>query len=187
MEDVLVGKSVAILVANGFEEVDMTEPQRALIAAGAKVRLVSPENGVVNGWHEAAWGHYFPVDQPLSSALAADFDALLVPGGTRGVAKLSQNAHTVRFLRGFIDGSKPLMVFGDAITLLAVAERASGVDVAAPSDPAALTEAGAVISEDPIVVAGSVVTVAAGTEVDAVKAAIDTHVIAPLTGVAEAA
>ena len=50
MEKALAGKSVAVLVANGFAEVNMTEPQRSVLAAGAKVRLVSPENGVVNGW-----------------------------------------------------------------------------------------------------------------------------------------
>src|SRR3546814_15118488 len=85
MDHPLAGKTVAILVANGFEELEMTEPQRALLGAGATLKLVSPEQGLVNGWHGKAWGHYFPIDTQISEALAADFDALLVPGGKRGI------------------------------------------------------------------------------------------------------
>ena len=187
MEKTLVGKTVAILVANGFKEVDMTEPQRALLAAGAKVRLVSPENGVVNGWHEAAWGHYFPVDQALSSALAADFDALLMPGGVRGIDKLAQNAHTIRFVRGFVDGSKPVALFGEAVGLLAAAERAKGVAVCAQADGTALAGAGATVGEDPIAVDGAILTIAADTDEAAVKDAIEKNMIEPLQSVAEAA
>src|SRR3546814_4592100 len=100
MDHPLAGKTVAILVANGFEELEMTEPQRALLGAGATLKLVSPEQGLVNGWHGKAWGHYFPIDTQISEALAADFDALLVPGGKRGIEKLAQNPHTKRLLKG---------------------------------------------------------------------------------------
>ena len=190
MEKVLSGKTVAILAANGFEEVDMTEPQRALLEAGCQIRLVSPEQGLVNGWHGEAWGHYFPIDQVLSSALAADFDALLVPGGSRGIAKLAQNAHTVRFLRGFADGSKPIALMGDAVSLLAVAERAAGRTVAAMSDSeivAPLTEANAQIGDDPIVIDGALITVAAGTAEATVKQAVAQHFIESLQEVPAAA
>jgi protease I len=74
MDQPLAGKTIAILVANGFEEIEMTEPQRALLKAGATVRLISPEQGLVNGWHGAAWGHYFPVDRGIAEVLGADFD-----------------------------------------------------------------------------------------------------------------
>ena len=187
MEKALAGKSVAVLVANGFAEVNMTEPQRSVLAAGAKVRLVSPENGVVNGWHEAAWGHYFPVDQPISSALAADFDALMVPGGPQGIGKLAQSPHTVRFLRGFLDAGKPVVLFGEAVTLLATADRAKGQQVAAPADGAALVEAGAVLADEPVVVSGMLVTVSNAAEAEQTKEAIAQHLAAPLQGVAEAA
>mgnify|MGYP000406492133 CR=1 FL=1 len=131
MNQSLAGKKIALLVANGFEEVELTEPQRALLAAGAAMQLISPEQALVNGWHGSAWGHYFPVDGALSTALAADYDALIVPGGFRSVEKLAGNAHTMRFLKGFLDTGKPTVLLGDAASLLATAERAEGRQVAA--------------------------------------------------------
>jgi putative intracellular protease/amidase len=173
MEQPLAGKTVAILVANGFEEVDMTEPQRALLAAGTVPKLISPEQGLVNGWHGKAWGHYFPIDSSLSTALAADFDALLIPGGERGVEKLAGNPHTKRFIRGFMDGGKPVAAIGHAPILLIGAERANGRMLAC-STPVrvALEAAGARISEEPIAVDGNLITARSDAEFDSVKIAI---------------
>ncbi|WP_207485781.1 DJ-1/PfpI family protein [Arenibaculum pallidiluteum] len=152
MDQPLAGKTIAILVANGFEEIEMTEPQRALLKAGATVRVISPEQGLVNGWHGAAWGHYFPVDRGIAEVLGADFDMLVLPGGTRSVAKLSQNPHTKRILSGFMDGGKPVAAIGDGVELLVHVQKAKGRTVAAPEAArAALTEAGATISEDAVV------------------------------------
>src|SRR6202790_2617313 len=100
MHKPLAGKNIAVLVASGFEEIQMTEPQKALLALGATVRLVGPES-LANGWHGAAWGHYFPVDAQISSMLSADYDMLLVPGGTRSLVKLAQNPHTRRIVSAF--------------------------------------------------------------------------------------
>jgi putative intracellular protease/amidase len=187
-DKILAGKTVAILVANGFEETDMTEPQRALLAAGAQLKTISPEQALVNGWHEAAWGHYFPVDGALSEALAADFDALLVPGGSRGVEKLAGNPHTKRFLKGFVDGGKPVAIVGDAVGLLPVVERAEGRTVAADESVAGvLTEAGATLSEEPIVADQALLTIRHGAEVEAVKDAVVKHVAEIVDQVADAA
>ena len=79
----LNGKHVAIMVANGFEETEFTEPQKRLLQAGATVKVVSRANGLVNGWYENTWGHFFPVDGDLAETLAIDFDGLIVPGGMR--------------------------------------------------------------------------------------------------------
>ncbi|NNG02667.1 MAG: peptidase C56 [Inquilinus sp.] len=155
----LANKTVAVLVANGFEETDMTEPQRALLAAGATIKLVSSEQALVNGWHGDGWGHYFTVDVVISDALAADFDALVVPGGERSVQKLASNPHTKRFLRGFVDGEKPLAMIGKAVTLLTVAERAAGRKLAASETEAeSLQAAGAEIQEEAIFVDGPLVS-----------------------------
>jgi len=187
-DKILAGKTVAILVANGFEETEMTEPQRALLAAGAQLKTVSPEQALVNGWHEAAWGHYFPVDTALSEALAADFDALLVPGGSRGIEKLAGNPHTKRFLKGFIDGSKPVALIGDAAGLLVVVERAAGKTVAADESVAeTLKEAGAVLAEEPIAADGAMLTVRSGLAVDTVKEAVLKHVAEIVEQMADAA
>jgi putative intracellular protease/amidase len=173
MDKPLAGKTVAILVANGFQEIDMTEPQRALLGAGAAPKLVSPEQGLVNGWHGKAWGHYFPVDVNLSSALAADFDGLLVPGGERGVDKLTGTPHTTRFIRGFMDGGKPVAVIGRAAQLLADAERVAGRTISADEDLAErLREAGADLSEDPVTADGNLLTAVDGAEVEAIQQAI---------------
>lgn len=155
----LAQKSIAILAANGFEETEMTEPQRALLAAGAMVRLVSPEQALVNGWHGGAWGHYFPVEVPLSSALAADFDGLIVPGGERSIQKLLGTPHMKRFVRGFMDGDKPVAVIGGAINLLAVADRAKGRKIAADENTAeAFGNAGAETLDQQLVTDGVLIS-----------------------------
>lgn len=166
----LAQKTVAILAANGFEETEMTEPQRGLLAAGAVVKLVSPEQALVNGWHGGSWGHYFPVDVPLSSALAADFDALIVPGGERSVQKLLGTPHTQRFLKGFMDGDKPVAVIGGSINLLATADRAKGRKLAADETSAeALGTAGAETLDQAMVTDGALISARDDVEPDALK------------------
>ncbi|MDB5364115.1 MAG: peptidase [Rhodospirillales bacterium] len=144
MEKPLAGKKVAILIANGFDEIVMTDAQRALLAAGATVKTISPENGLSNGWHGTGWGHYFPVDTGIAEALSADFDMLIVPDGTRGILKLAGTAHSKRIVRGFLDADKPVALKGAAVELLALSDRAQGRTVAVEGELAAkLSEAGA--------------------------------------------
>jgi protease I len=159
MDQPLAGKAIAILVANGFEETEMTEPQRALLKLGAALKVISPEQGLVNGWHGKAWGHYFPVDKAIAEVLAADFDMLVLPGGERSVAKLAQNPHTRRIVGSFMDSGKPVGAIDDAIQLLIAAQKLKGRTVAA--DPAlseAVEGAGAALSEEPVVVDKTLVT-----------------------------
>src|ERR1700757_1069223 len=75
------GLKVAILITDGFEQVEMVKPREALNQAGAETTIVSPKNQRVRGWNFTEWGEEFPVDLPLERAKAADFDALLLPGG----------------------------------------------------------------------------------------------------------
>jgi len=144
----LRGKNIAILVASGFNETDMTEASRALIAAGATIKNVSVESGLINSWKNNGWGLNFMVDAPINTVLAADFDMLFVPSGERSMAKLSQNPHTKRIMRGFMDAHKPVALQGDAITLLATCERAENYtvcgDVSCKND---LVSAGALWSD----------------------------------------
>ena len=133
MNQPLAGKSIAILVANGFDERQMTEVQRALLKAGAKLKTVSPEQGLVNGWHGISWGHYFAVDSLISEAFGSDFDMLVLPGGERSVAKLRQNPHTKRIISHFMDANKQISAIGHAAELLVVAERVKGREISAPS------------------------------------------------------
>ncbi len=72
----LRGKKVAILIENGFEQVEMVEPRKALDQAGAETKIVSPRDKEVQGWKHKDPGDRFPVDVPLDSAKPEDFDAL---------------------------------------------------------------------------------------------------------------
>jgi protease I len=108
MDQQLNGKRVAILVENGFEQVEMTEPRKALQAAGAKTQIVSPVQGQVKGWNHTEWGDTFPVDLPLENARPEDFDALMLPGGVMNPDKLRMNPKAVQFVRAFFDAGKPI-------------------------------------------------------------------------------
>lgn len=104
----LNGKKVAILVADGFEQVELTEPQRALEEAGAETMIVSPAQGKVKGWNHTEWGDELPVDLALGEAEAQDFDALLLPGGVLNPDKLRRNPKALQFVRAFFDAGKPV-------------------------------------------------------------------------------
>lgn len=170
----LAGKKIAVLVANGFEETHMTDCQKALIAVGAQVKLVSPELNLVNGWHETAWGHFFPVDVPIANALASDYDALLVPGGFRGLERLRKNPHTNRIVKGFVDAGKPTAMVGHAQMLLADVERLEGRTVAA-GEEVAEGLAAATIAEDEVVVDKALLTAKDGVEGEALKDKVLAH------------
>lgn len=149
MQKPLAGVNVAILVANGFHEIEMTTFQRALIEAGAAPKIISVESSLAHGWQGKGWGHYHPVDKHLSDALAADYDVLLVPSGYRGHEKLKQTAHTRRFIGGFMMGFKPVLAMGDAVKMMAEIGVIKGMMVAASDEVRpVLTENGVIASEN---------------------------------------
>ena len=121
MERRLDGKRVAMLVSEGFEEVEMTEPRRALEEAGAQVELVSPEEGQVRAWAKTDWGTRYDVDTPLSGASVDRYDALVLPGGVMNPDNLRQNEEAVRFTRSFFEEGKPVAAICHAPWLLAEA------------------------------------------------------------------
>jgi protease I len=106
----LDGKRVAILVAEGFEQVEMTGPRKALDEAGAQTKIVSPAKGEVQGWNHFAHADRFKVDVPLEQANAGDFDALMLPGGVANPDQLRMNPKAVQFVRSFFDEGKPIGV-----------------------------------------------------------------------------
>ena len=129
MHKPLAGRNIAILIGNGFDEIQMTDGQRALLAAGSTPKIVSTASGLVNGWQGNGWGHYYPVDMQVGETLAADFDMLFLPGGERSVTKLLETAHTLRIVRGFRDGNKPIAAIGSSVELLMTAQRLAGATV----------------------------------------------------------
>jgi protease I len=104
----LNGKKVAILVTNGFEQVELEDPKHALEAAGAQTQIVSPDTGTVFGWQHTNWGDKFAVDVPLTRASAQDYDALLLPGGVMNPDKLRMNQQAVEFVQSFFAAGKPV-------------------------------------------------------------------------------
>jgi protease I len=104
----LQGKKVAILVTDGFEQVELTEPRKALDQAGAKTEIVSPAKGQVKGWNHTEWGDKLPVDVPLQQARPDNYDALLLPGGVMSPDHLRMDPAAVRFVKSFVDAGKPI-------------------------------------------------------------------------------
>jgi len=104
----LAGKKVAIVVADGFEQVELTEPRRALDSAGADTSIVSLKPGRVRAWKFTEWGEQFPVDMAVEHADPAAFDALLLPGGVLNPDTLRINATAMAFVRHFFDANKPV-------------------------------------------------------------------------------
>jgi protease I len=104
----LQGKHVAMVVVDGFEQVELTGPRKALEEAGAKVSIVSPNTKKVKGWQMTDWGDQFPVDVPLEEATAEDFDALVLPGGVMNPDKLRRNPSVLQFVRAFHESGKPI-------------------------------------------------------------------------------
>ena len=108
MGDKLSGKKVAILVADGFEQVEMTKPRAALQEAGAQTQIVSVKSGQIQGMHHADKGDKFEVDLTLDDARPADFDALLIPGGLMNPDTLRSTPDALDFTRHFFEEGKPV-------------------------------------------------------------------------------
>ncbi len=108
MGDRLLNKRIAAVVEDGFEQVELTKPKKALEDEGAIVDIVSPKSGSVKGWEHTDWGDKLDVDLTLSDANADDYDALLLPGGVMNPDKLRVNPEAVQFVRSFVESGKPI-------------------------------------------------------------------------------
>lgn len=106
----LDGKKVAILVAEGFEQQELTGPKQALDEAGAKTMIVSPAQGEVQGWNHFDKADKFKVDVLLEQADAQQFDALLLPGGVANPDQLRMQPKAVQFVKSFVQEGKPVAV-----------------------------------------------------------------------------
>lgn len=129
----LTGKAkVAVLVANGFDENNFLAAQKILTEMGACVKIISMNQGLVNGWNtnDNGWGHNYAVDTQLNSALGVDYDALVIPGGQRSMEKLKMTAHTRRFISSVMSANKPVAVMDDAIDIMVHTQASEGRDVA---------------------------------------------------------
>jgi protease I len=126
MPNELKDRKVAILVANGFEQVELLEPRKALDQAGAKTFVVSPEKNKVRGWNFTEWGQDVAVDVALDSANSKDYEALMLPGGVMNPDTLRMNPTAVRFVKAFFDEGKPVAAICHAPWMLVEADVVRG-------------------------------------------------------------
>jgi protease I len=111
MTDQLQGSQVAFLVANeGVEQVELTEPWKAVAEAGGHPVLVAPDPGETQAFNHLDKGDRFPVDQTVGSAEVDDFAALVLPGGVANPDQLRMRPEAVAFARAFFDTGKPVAV-----------------------------------------------------------------------------
>ncbi|GLQ07335.1 DJ-1/PfpI family protein [Sneathiella chinensis] len=158
-ENTLVGKKVAILIANGFEQSHMTSLHKCLVDSGAEVKIVSPEKGVVNSWHNGTWGHFFPSNAFLPTSMSFHFDAVIVPGGERHVNRLCSDPQTARFMRGFMEDNKPVALFEEAVKVIAVDDLLDTRTVAAAEAVAEnVTASNGIVKDEPVIVDDMLVT-----------------------------
>lgn len=122
----LNGTKVAILVDQGFEQVELIKPRKALDKAGAETKVVSPQEGEVRGWNIKRWGKSIAVDIPLDSADPSEFGALLLPGGVMNPDKLRMNPKAVEFVKHFVDSGKPVATISHGVWTLIEAGGARG-------------------------------------------------------------
>lgn len=101
-------KRVAILTENGFEEIELTSPKKAMENAGMKVDIVSAVKGKVKGWNHDHWSIELPVNVNLSEAKADDYDALIIPGGVINPDLMRINEDYVHFAKDFMESGKPV-------------------------------------------------------------------------------
>ena len=155
----LSDKQVGILLASGFEETHMTEPQRVLTKAGAQVFLVSPEHKLVNSWHGKTWGHFFPIDRPISAVLGSDLDMVILPGGQRSLMTLSHNLHTRRIVGHFLDAHKPIAAIAEGVQILTLTQNLQGRKVTGLLSSKSLIESvGGQWQDNPVVIDDMIVT-----------------------------
>jgi protease I len=105
------GRRVAFLVANeGVEQVELTEPWKAVEAAGGQPVLVAPEAGEVQAFNHLDKADRFTVDTTVDDANVEEFDALILPGGVANPDQLRTQPSAVRFVRQLVDSGKPVAV-----------------------------------------------------------------------------
>src|SRR5919199_4760969 len=108
MADQLNGKTIAFLAAEGVEQVELTEPWKAVEEAGGTPRLISVEEGQVQAFNHLDKADTFKVDRTVAEADPSDYDGLVLPGGVANPDFLRTDEDAVAFVRGFFEQAKPV-------------------------------------------------------------------------------
>lgn len=158
-ENLLSGKRAAVLISDGFEEMEYAAAKKALSQVGASVNTVSPKTGLAHGWHDGQWGNHYLVDDELPGAKHDAFDLLFLPGGERHAQKLTESSEALAFIAAFAESGKPVAAISDGVAVLAAAGAVAGCQVStAPELRGDVESAGAVWVELPVAEHGSLLT-----------------------------
>jgi protease I len=154
MADKLQGKRVAFLVApEGAEQVELTEPWKAVEGEGGKPELISTESGEIQAFNHLDKGDTFPVDKTVSDASVDDYDGLVLPGGVANPDFLRTDPEAVQFVRDFFDQAKPVAVICHGPWTLIEADVVRGRKITSyPSVKTDLKNAGATWVDEEVVV-----------------------------------
>lgn len=155
----VTGKKVAILTENGFEEVELTVPKKALEEAGVIVHIISAQPEKVKAWNHDHWSIELPVDKALQDANPEDYDGLLVPGGVINPDQMRGKKEYVAFAQHFIEQAKPLFAICHGPQLLIETGMIASRKVTSyPSIKTDLINAGALWLDKEVVVDNGLVT-----------------------------
>jgi protease I len=159
MASKLNGKKIAILATDGFEQVELTEPRKALNEAGATTEVVSLKDGEIKGWKFKEWGDTVGVDKTLQQANPQDYDALLLPGGVINPDHLRMDPAAVEFVRKFADSGKTIAAICHGPWTLVEADVVRGKSMTSwPSVKTDLKNAGAKWVDQEVCVDGQFIT-----------------------------
>lgn len=155
----LENRKIAVLATDGFEQSELETPVEALKAAGARVEVVSPKAGRIQGWKHQTKGQAVGVDCPLAEADAADYDGLVLPGGVMNPDALRLEPKAIEFVAAFVKADKPIAAICHGPWTLINAEGVQGKTMTSwPSLEADLANAGANWVDREVVVDGRLVT-----------------------------
>ncbi len=159
MGNELRGRHVAVLATHGVEQIELTEPVKALLDAGASVDLIEPEGRPIQAYNHLEKGDVFPADKSLADVSEEDYSALLLPGGVANPDALRMNEAAVRFVRAFIEADKPVAAICHAPWLLVEAGVLKGRTVTSwPSLRTDIQNAGGTWVDEPVQVDQTLIT-----------------------------
>ncbi len=177
-----MAKKVLILATDGFEQSELTKPKQALEDAGIETTVASPNDGEIKGWDMTDWGDSVKVDKTLDQVNAADYDALLLPGGQINPDKLRMEEKAVSLVKDFADSGKPVAAICHGPWMLVEADVVKGKTVTSwPSIRTDLRNAGANVVDQEVAIDGQFITSRKPDDIPAFSKALIEAVNAPVT------
>lgn len=155
----IANKKIAVVATDGVEESEFTVPIEALRKADATVEVISLKPGKIKAWNHTDWGGEYAVDKTITEAQAADYDALVLPGGVMNPDKLRTDADTVAFVASFLEEGKPIAAICHGPWTLIETGHLKGRHMTSyPSIKSDLINAGVDWSDEEVVVDNGLVT-----------------------------